>query len=59
MTAEPRMEGDCWQLVVPRAATPKLLAVLGMMGLEIYPMPPFEGDLPTYGITFTTQEDPP
>lgn len=50
--AEPRMEGDCWQLVVPRAATRKLLAVLGLMNLEIFPMPSGVDDLPTYGITF-------
>jgi hypothetical protein len=50
---QPKMEGDCWQLVVPRTVTSEVLSVLTLLHLEIFPMPTREDDLPTYGITFT------
>lgn len=56
---QPRMEGDCWQLVVTRPVTPNLLAALARLHLEIFPMPPMEDDLPTYGITFTRSTERP
>jgi hypothetical protein len=51
MAAEPKMVGDCWQLVVPRQVTQRMQCFLDLMGLEIFPMPLIKDDLPTYGIT--------
>lgn len=56
MVDEPEMTGDCWQLVVPRQVTQRMQCFLDLMGLEIFPMPRFGDDLPTYGITI---KDPP